>query len=198
MSLCCVAKVGSEFQKIVFVVPRFTRGKMITCERFEKDFEAWQSGKLNPEDEALIRQHVRECPHCQAFNQAAFRVRELTLALPEREPSAAFRYRLGNRLGELTAPPVKPLHARGRLLPRWAALGAGLASGLALGLILVLSTGPENESSPGLSVGTGQLASNEEKLVKDADTADVADDSAKITDRSYDLDTHSQVVSGRK
>jgi len=171
---------------------------MITCERFEKDFESWRSGKLTPEDETLIRQHARECPHCQAFNQAAFRLRELTLSLPQREPSAAFKYRLSARLNDLALQPVKPLRAGGRLLPRWAALGAGVASGLALGLVLVLSTGPENQSTPGLSIGTGQLASNEEMLIKDVDTSDVGNDSVKIPERSYDLETHSQVVSGRK
>ena len=56
---------------------------MITCERFEKEYIAWQSGSLSPEDENLFHQHLLECPHCKAFTQVASRLRELTLSLPD-------------------------------------------------------------------------------------------------------------------
>ena len=171
---------------------------MITCERFEKDFQAWQSGKLSPEDEDLFHRHVLECPHCKAFTQTAFNLRKLTLSLPKREPSPAFRYRLNGRLSDLASTSIKPVRTGARLLPRWAALGAGLASGLALGLVLILSTGPENGSGTGAMMGSGSMARNEAAPVKDVDTTDTSDDSIMVPEQQYDIDRRGQVVSGTK
>ena len=102
---------------------------MITCERFEKDYIAWQNGKLSPQDEELFHQHVSECPHCKAYTQAAFHLRELTMSLPVFEPSPAFKFRLNGRLNDISSTNQKPDRSGARLLPRWAAMGAGLASG---------------------------------------------------------------------
>jgi len=171
---------------------------MITCERFEKGFEAWQSGKLNPEEAELFRRHVIECAHCRAFTPAAYHLRELTVSLPQVEPSPGFTYRLSNRLNELSTRDVKTTRASGRLLPRWAALGAGLASGLAVGLIIILSPNSDDMSKPGISMTGTPVASHETAPINLVDTTKDIEDSLEAAEQLYDLDRKFQVVSDGK
>ncbi len=171
---------------------------MITCEQFEKGFEAWQSGKLKPEEAELFRRHVIECTHCRAFTPAAYRLRELTASLPQVEPSLGFTYRLSNRINELSTKDVRTTKTAGRLLPRWAALGAGLASGLAIGLIIILSPNSDDISKSGISMTDTPIASHESATINLVDTTKDNQDSLEATEQLYDLDRKYQVVSDGK
>ncbi len=171
---------------------------MITCERFEKDYNAWQSGRLTPEEEELFRRHVVDCPHCRAFTQGAYKLRELITSLPQVEPPPGFTYRLSNRISELSAKDIRTAGTRHGTIPRWTALGAGLASGLAVGLIIVLSPGKQDVSGTNNAFSNAPLASSATSVVNVVDTTDKSDDSLETPEQLYNLDRRQQMVSDRK
>ncbi|NQT35189.1 hypothetical protein HQ587_08365 [bacterium] len=169
---------------------------MITCERFEREFEAWKNDKLPSEEDEQFNKHVAECSHCSSFELSHFRLRDLTSSLPSVEPSASFEYRLNSRINELDDSGVRGYKRERKLLPRWAALGAGLATGIAVGLIIVLTPGTEDMTDPG-NHQTASVAMHETVDGELEDSSDIDRDSIEIPESLYEIDRHSQTVSGR-
>ncbi len=169
---------------------------MVTCERFEREFEAWKNGELPSEEDEQFKKHVAECSHCSSFELSHFRLRDMTSSLPSVEPSASFEYRLNNRINELDDSGVSEYKRGRKLLPRWAALGAGLATGLAVGLIIVLTPGTEDMTDPG-NRQAESVAMHETVDGELEDSSDIDNDSIDVPESMYEIDRHSQTVSGR-
>ena len=169
---------------------------MITCERFEREFEAWKNGKLPSEEDEQFKKHVAECSHCSSFELSQYRLRYLLSSLDGVEPSASFEYRLNNRINELNDSSVSEYKRGRKLLPKWAALGAGLATGLAVGLIIVLTPGTEDMTDPG-NHQAASVAMHETVDEELEDSSDIDHDSIEVPESMYEIDRHSQTVSGR-
>lgn len=167
---------------------------MITCEQFERDFKAYQSGDLPPELSRQLQEHVNRCSHCQAFGSTAYQLRELTASVRELKPSIQFQYRLRNRIRDLSGEDTQPAGAGNRLIPRWAAFGAGLATALTVSLIILYTPGSEVTTAPDVSFSNAPVAMSEEPP-EPVDSVETAQDSTPVPEQPYNLDRHSQTVS---
>ncbi|MDP8239266.1 MAG: zf-HC2 domain-containing protein [Candidatus Hatepunaea meridiana] len=171
---------------------------MITCDRFEDNYEAYQSGKLPPEQEDLLRRHVAECEHCQIFAQSTYRLRVITASLPRVEPSPNFRFQLDKKIRMLSGARSGKIHSNRSVIPRWAALGAGLATGLAVGLIILLTPESTDFAELDTSPSNIEVVKQEQLASELTDSTDAADDSLEVPEQSYNPDKYSQVVSTEK
>jgi len=171
---------------------------MITCDRFEDNYKAYQSGKLPPEQENLLRRHVAECEHCQKFAQSTYRLREITALLPRVEPSPNFRFQLDKKIRMLSETSSGKIHSSNSVISRWAALGAGLATGLAVGLIILLTPESTDFAELDTSFSNIEVARQEQPAFEPIDSTKTTDDSLEVPEHSYNPDKHSQVVSTEK
>ncbi len=170
---------------------------MVNCERFEEEYQAWQNKELSADNSSAMQDHVNTCEHCRTYNPLVADLRTILLDLPQLKPSPGFEAGLMRKIKDdnLNAVPLKQSGLR--LLPRWAALGSGLAFGLVIGLIFVYPLGDQPGGKPGSLTSPYRLAS-EQQVGNDAnDTLDRTDDSL-LHSQPFDIDRHSTVVSSDK
>ena len=178
---------------------------MIHCEQFENRYEQWREGRVTAEQDEEMQRHLADCPYCRTVDSETIRLRKLLVSSPELEPSVGFDYRLRRRLEELSSPGKV---RRRSIIPRWAALGAGLATGLAVGFALLLPF-MENDQEPAIVesadisvLATQQIVSDDPETVQyysdttefSADTMAYPDDQSQ-PESTYNPDQHSQMVS---
>ena len=174
---------------------------MILCEHFESQYRKWRKGSLTPTQNDEMRVHQSHCSTCASITDDMTGVREMLADLPRREPRAGFELRLQYRIKNGAATPAK--EASGRSMPRWAALGAGLAFGLVVGLVTVVPLS-EKGSLPMASIGRtsstpamkATVPGNVTAMVSATDTMPAAPDTALRSASGYDPDCFSHTVSG--
>jgi len=127
---------------------------MIHCEQFESQFKKWRDGLLSPADSDDMRVHHMTCPYCVSYNEELVGLREQIAHLPGRVPRSGFELRLKNRLQNRAGLSRQPVSR----VPRWAALGAGLALGVVIGLIAVIPYMQSRYGAPSLSPGVNVAA----------------------------------------
>lgn len=161
---------------------------MRSCNFFEENYEAWKKGFLGSVDEEEMRQHASQCNHCAAFGEETVKLRAALSALPEYQPSSAFDYQLRRKIREATSGRTrKPVD-----IPRWATIGAGVATGIVIAVAILFQFNPNKPaSSPYLASQTTDAI----VIAQVADTDTLADDTTNVTEPSYDLNRHSQTVS---
>jgi anti-sigma factor RsiW len=165
---------------------------MVDCENFERHFQLYRTGGLSQEDAATFAEHAHSCPHCAGLTQEGGRLRALLSSLPDYQPRPGFEMRLNANLSVGARQRITYKPARVPLLPRWAAVGTGLATGLAVGVILLTTphtTGNNRSAAPELAA-----ASN----IAEKDTINARKDSIRTGETPYDLDGRSEMVSGRR
>ena len=164
---------------------------MASCEQFERNYQGWKSGRLSPELQAEMSRHILECPDCAALTEETGQLRALLGSLPKLEPTPGFEYQLQNRLRE--SPPSKATGSRASyLIPRWAALGAGLVTGVVVGVTILVTT----DRQTGSPAPTEPIAVAERTTEAPLeDTLSVPGDTTVRPERLYSPDRHSQVVS---
>ena len=167
---------------------------MHTCDHFEKNYMAWKSGNSTPEETRLFEQHAGECENCRDFNEEIYLLRQQTASIPLAEPSIRFLHQLDNRIREAEETGQKS-KAHGRVIPRWAAMGAGLASGLAVGAILLLNPGSGDISET--ESGLAQVPEMEELIASPQESDSMLNlrDSLNVPEGHYNLNERSQTVS---
>ncbi len=167
---------------------------MVSCEQFESNFEAWKSDKLSPELQTEMSRHASECPYCGALCGDTVRLRALLGSLPKLEPSPGFEFRLRNRLKERMTPETE--RRRGyRRIPRWAALGAGLATGVVIGVVILAPSDKETPGLNGISPSAPAIALSEPGIMPAEDTLAGPTDTASVPEPLFSPDRHSQAVS---
>ncbi|NQU06392.1 MAG: hypothetical protein HQ568_09890, partial [Calditrichaeota bacterium] len=76
---------------------------MVTCDRFEHDYEAWRTRELTTEDNDAFQQHFDVCSDCQRFAESFSTLRQRLVSMPQREPSIRFRYQLNRKINDINA-----------------------------------------------------------------------------------------------
>lgn len=168
---------------------------MVNCESFESNFGAWQEGKLEEDLHTGMEHHASNCDHCAKFNGETHELRDLLRSSSVFEPTTGFDFRLQRRISEVVDGKAYSSRKNRTLIPRWAAMGAGLATGAAIGLALLL---PSDQGNPGLSKMIAEAAdpvsvSSNDQLI--ADTSMSENDSTDQDMYLLDLDRMSQTVS---
>jgi len=163
---------------------------MLTCEDFERhylDFSAGRPISVSPDE---IRQHRASCRYCARLTTGTAQLHTLLTGLPALEPRAGFELRLQHRI----ATQSDVVRAPQRAFPRWAALGAGLATGLALAVFVILPKFTGDETAPaGPVVGPGSIAVEAADNIPDTSARDR--DSTRDSISNYDAGRHSRLVS---
>lgn len=167
---------------------------MSDCERFEGGYLAWKNGRLAEDEAAALARHAHSCPHCAGLQEGSLRLRELLKNQPAYEPTPGFEWRLERKIKAVIAGGTRERSVSWPLLPRWAALGAGLATGLAVGVILLTAPGL-NDDQPKQET---QLAAQKPLAEGDHDTLSAKRDSIAVPAGHYDAGTRSRTVSGRR
>jgi len=166
---------------------------MITCEQFEGSFRAWKEGGLGTGEEEEMRRHASACAFCASYDGDTARLKVLLNRISLRDVSPGFDLRLQRRIREAAGERLNKKRAPDKVLPRWAAWGAGLATGVVIGVALLMPSGSLDNSR-------SQLAENEVIPVEHSDQAviapaDSASDSTTVPQDLYRMDEHSQTVS---
>ncbi len=169
---------------------------MINCELFESRYKNWKSGSLSDEMSKQMVEHQTGCSHCCSLTIDLDDVREILGSLRKHKPTPRFEYQLRNRIDEYEEKRSQPARDRS-IIPRWAAVGAGIATGLAVGLALLLPLKQEG-IDPINRPGEMAVASAQKPIAKDKDTMQVDSDSLAELQKGYSADRHSQTVSSGK
>ncbi len=164
---------------------------MASCNFFEENYEAWKNGTLGTGDEEEMRHHASQCSFCAAFGEETAKLRAALSELPEFQPSSAFEFQLRRKIKEAGSRATR----KQVNMPRWAAIGAGMATGIAIAVAVLIQMNPNSPaSSPYLAnQPTRDISAPVIAQVADKDT--LADDTSRVTEPSYDLSRHSQTVS---
>jgi len=168
---------------------------MISCERFENYFEAWQENRLNSEDGQAMHLHASQCAHCAKLELETVQLRGMLTGCLQYEPSPGFEFRLQRRISEEKNGELIQHSRKSAVLPRWAAMGAGLATGVAIGVAFLIPTDPGSSSSNQLAIETSgsTLKSNNQQLV--ATMVDSIKDTSDVNEDPYNINKHSRMVS---
>ena len=168
---------------------------MVSCNYFEDNYEAWKQGKLDANDENIMRLHASQCAHCLSFSDDVQRLRASISELPQLEPEPGFEFRLRKRIREASSSRFRK-HRKMALLPRWAAIGAGMATGIAIGYIVLLQFNPEERVSPQFTAQQPAPMSVHSLVADQSEDADtLQNDTLDSTAPHYDLSRHSETVS---
>ena len=163
---------------------------MINCEQFEDNFLVWQNNNLEPSQSEEMKNHFSSCPFCADITTETIELRESISGISEGGPSADFEVNLNRRISELIYDNKSQRRLNKSKLPRWEALGAGMATGLAIGVIILLPSnqGNINNYADGNPVEEGPM------MV--VDTTNHTSDSSDIVNEPYRIDDHSKLVKG--
>jgi len=168
---------------------------MITCDRFEHDYEAWRKEELTAEDSDALQWHFDTCPGCQRFAENFSILRQRLLSMPQCEPSIRFKYQLNRKINDINAG-VEKGRSLSRLFPRWAAIGAGLVTGFALGLVVIIQNVDNETTDTQMFAGKPEIESREQLVSNiDSDSTEINSDSIDVPVSNYRLDRYSQAVS---
>ncbi len=167
---------------------------MISCETFEDRYTAWKNGSLSRSEAETMEKHSGECSHCADFNGEIADLRAMLSDLPAYEPAPDFQFKLRQRIREATD--ATGTKRRASLVPRWAAWGAGLATGLAIGVAVLLPTQSLNNSDSQYAMEVNHDRMQAVNGVPVAALEDSISDTFHTQDTYFDLDRHSQTVSG--
>lgn len=168
---------------------------MIDCDYFEDQYSAWRNGKLPDELSNDMRNHQGSCHFCRSFSTEIAGIRDSLRMLPDVEPSPGFKQTLMNKVMSGNGAAVNIGRRRVHLMPRWAAMGAGLVFGLVFGFIFVYPLGEENMLTPSSNrvPSTFADANIDSNLLKQ----DSLNDSIDVDENGYDTQGKSQLVSGK-
>lgn len=166
---------------------------MIDCELFESRYKIWNSGTLSDEIGEQMVQHHTYCSHCQSLTSDLEDVRMILGSLRKHEPSPRFDYRLKNRIDEYEKKRSQPASGRS-IIPRWAAMGAGIATGLAIGLAVLIPL-KQGGIDPISTPGEMTIASARKPADMDRDSLNIGSDSLSKEQKGYNPDRLSQTVS---
>ena len=139
---------------------------MVDCENFERHFQLYRTGGLSQEDATAFAEHAHSCPHCAGLTQESGRLRALLSSFPDYQPRPGFEMRLNANLSGGARQHIFYTPARVPLLPRWAAVGTGLATGLAVGVILLTTPHTTGNVRPSTPVFASAAHSTEKDSIK--------------------------------
>ena len=161
---------------------------MIACEDFERHYLDFSLGRATPFTPEEMQRHRETCPYCASLTAETGRLRGLLGGALTLKPRTGFEMRLQQRLNNLgnRAAPRQPAY------PRWAALGAGLATGLALAVFVILPRFTGQDSTPATAVSPGSYTQTAANI---PDSLTNEEDSTGDTSYQYDADAHSRMVS---
>lgn len=120
-----------------------------TCEAFEAELSALIDAELAPEHEAVVRNHVAACAHCQRTLAALRGVDAALAGATPPEVPADLRARLDARLQRDDRPPLRAAtpprrsDAGPRRRRSWRAAGFGTALAVAASLVVYLVAAPD-------------------------------------------------------
>lgn len=169
---------------------------MITCDFFEEKQIAWKAGELDRESSDLMENHVSICIHCKAFKSEVAELRKITTSLPDFQVPDGFEFRLQRKIDRLKAGKQISRSKSTNYFPKWAALGAGLATGAAIAITLLLpNDNLKKSNSQFASQPTGNNNSNSHFVSNEVDTLS---DSTNAGTSGFHLDKFSQTVGSDK
>lgn len=164
---------------------------MINCEQFENNFLSWQDNKLEASQSDEMRNHYSSCQFCGDITSETIELRESLAGVSEQGLSAEFEVNLNRKINELVYGNKAQRRYNRAKLPRWAALGAGMATGLAIGVVILM---PSNQGSLNQYTAVNQIDEGSTIVV---DTITNESDSSKSINEEYKLDDRSKLVSGK-
>ncbi len=162
---------------------------MSDCNRFERDYGRNRSGELNTSESEWMLRHSQTCRFCAGYTKDEDNLRGLLKGQTDYQPQPGFDIRLQDRIRHGTQNVVQFRPGRGYLIPRWAAISAGLVTGLAAGAFLLLTPSSDNDGFNKATVVASTVTAGQK------DSLAERDDSVKVPSDSYHLDQHSTTVS---
>lgn len=175
---------------------------MINCEQFEDNFLNWKNNNLETSQSIEMRNHSASCKFCADITIDTIELRESIAGISAQEPSGDFEVNLNRRISEIVYENKAQKQLRRAKLPRWAALGAGMATGLAIGIIILIPANQNNQSKYMADSNSEEGPALVVDPVEDApllviDTTIYNSDSSKSVHEDYKLDDRSKLVSGK-
>jgi hypothetical protein len=168
---------------------------MVACDRFERDYEAWRKGELTTEDGESFQKHFSSCTDCQLFAESFSTLRQRLAALPQQEPSVRFKYQLNRKINDISAGDYKG-RSFANIFPRWAAVGAGIATGLTLGLVIIILNIDNGKTNTSMLADNANIESHEQFASNGMpDSTEQKSDTMNVPEGNYRLDKYSQAVS---
>ncbi len=171
---------------------------MIGCELFEDQFEAWKNDKLTEEERRKMQFHASSCPTCRAFDAETLHFRKLLEEIPMRSVPVGFEFKLNRRIENLEKNGNTAVVGKTSPIPRWASIGAGIATGVAIGVALLLPANQESQNSSYLASEQSQVRAQKGTTEILPAKADSIPDSTVKPESLYQLDDHSRAVSSEK
>jgi hypothetical protein len=165
---------------------------MINCEQFEDNYLNWKNNNLEASQNDEMKIHFSSCQYCAEVTTETIEMRESIAGISEQGLSEDFEVNLNRRISELVYDNKSQKRFNRAKLPRWAALGAGMATGLAIGVMILM---PSNQGSMKQLVGDIQVEELPLIMVVDTTTHDI--DTSKSVNEPYRLDDRSKMVSGK-
>ena len=173
---------------------------MISCDWFEQNYGQWKDGRLGAEAVREMSAHSDSCPYCASHDRDVFKIRRLVSQAPTYNQPVGFELRLTKRLEEAEGAAdshssrVRDRGSETGFIPRWAALGAGLATGVFVGLVFLIP-GNRNENSQTVMTAESTVVTGVQQVT---DSTNLAADTTLPADHSFDIDQHSRVVSDHR
>ncbi|MCF7810124.1 zf-HC2 domain-containing protein [bacterium] len=168
---------------------------MVTCERFEQDYEAWRKGELTTEESDVFQKHLDTCNNCQHFAESFSTLRQYLVAMPQQEPSVRFKYQLNRKINDINTGDYKE-RSFVNVFPRWAAVGAGIATGFTLALVVIILNIDSGTNNTQMMADKPKAESHEQFASNEIPDSTVQNsDTMNVPESNYRLDKYSQAVS---
>lgn len=115
------------------------------CEEYAALLDLFVDGELAGPELERVREHLAECPGCQAYVDDALAIRAGFPDVEETEVPEGFAEGVMKRIQQDSAKDRKSMELRRRGIRRWMGTAAALAACCAL--VILVRTGPGNESA---------------------------------------------------